>query len=155
MKLRKYLREETVAQTGYRKPITVSPTTPVHEAIAKMQTERVGCVLVVDQGTLAGIFTERDVLKRVLNVDRSTDTPVSELMTPKPAVANESEPIHCVLGRMHSGGLRHLPVVNDAGQAIGTISVKRVSSFIADHFASAVYNLPPEPHQYGASREGA
>jgi CBS domain-containing protein len=155
MKLRKYLQEETVAQTGYRKPITVSPTTSVHDAVAKMQTERVGCVLVEDQGALVGIFTERDVLKRALELDCSTDTPVSELMTPKPLVAKESEPIHCVLGRMYSGGLRHLPVVNDAGQAIGTISVKRVSSFIADHFASAVYNLPPEPNQYGASREGA
>ena len=135
--------------------VTAQTTMKVTDVAIVMKARSIGAIIVVEDTRLVGIFTERDVLKRVLNVDCSTDTPVSELMTPKPAVANESEPIHCVLGRMHSGGLRHLPVVNDAGQAIGTISVKRVSSFLAEHFASAVYNLPPEPNQYGASREGA
>lgn len=155
MKLRKYLQEETVAQVGYRSPVRIVPETSIAKAIETMQAERVGCVLIVEGDELRGVFTERDVLKRVLNAKRPMDGPVSEVMTPEPEVATETEPICRVLARMHSGGLRHIPIVNSNGKPIGTISVKRVSGFIADHFAMAVYNLPPEPHQYGAAREGA
>jgi CBS domain-containing protein len=66
-------------------PIVVGPQTPILEAVALMQKERVGCVLVTRASKLKGIFTERDVLTAV--VGKAVDplkTPVRKLMTPNP-----------------------------------------------------------------------
>jgi len=55
---------------------------------------------------------------------------------------------------MFEGGFRHLPVLDDHGSLLGTISIKRVVRFLADQFPETVYNIPPTP-SVGAAREGA
>lgn len=155
MELKKCLQEETVADVGFRSPLIVRPETSIERTIDLMQTEKVGCVLVVDTTGLCGIFTERDVLKRVLHERRTLGEPVRTVMTSDPLSARPQEPISVVLNRMHAGGHRHLPVVDDAGRPLGTISVKRVVQFLSEHFPAAIYNLPPEPKRYGDTREGA
>jgi CBS domain-containing protein len=155
MELRKYLEEERLGQAGYREPVCASPSLPIRQAIRAMQDAKVGCLLVSESGKLRGIFTERDVLQRVLSKGRSLDDPVETVMTPDPVVAAENESLADVLGRMYWTGCRHLPVVGAPGEPLGTISVKRVALFIADHFGKAVYNLPPEHGRYAAEKEGA
>jgi len=155
MDLKRFLREETLARVGYRPLVSIRPEATIAQAVETMRASNVGCVLVVASAKLCGIFTERDLVTRVLAVGRSLEEPVSAVMTPEPAVAREQEPICQVLSRMHAGGYRHLAVVGESGQPLGTVSVKRVAGFIADHYHRAVCNLPPEPHQYGHAREGA
>lgn len=155
MDLRKFLEDGNVAQVGCREPVCIGPAATIAQAIGVMQEHQVGCVLIVEGDRTAGIFTERDVLRRVLHAGLPLDAPVSTAMTPDPIVAEAHEPVYRLLQRMHAGGHRHIPVVDHAGKALGTISVKRVAGFIADHFADIIYNLPPEPNRYGATSEGA
>jgi CBS domain-containing protein len=157
MDFRTYLETEKVGSVDYREPVWVAPTATVADTVAVMQRQQVGCVLVVDRGRLAGIVTERDVLCKVL--PRSTTAgprdPVTRIMTADPVVVRTGESLGFLFRRMFEGGFRHLPVLDDRGQLLGTISIKRVVRFLADQFPQIVYNIPPVPEKFGNAREGA
>jgi CBS domain-containing protein len=140
-----------------RSPILVEPQTPVLEAIQVMQNARVGCVLVALNGKLKGIFTERDVLTRVVGqgVD-AAKTPVRRLMTADPEYLRLTDSIAYALNAMSVGGYRHVPLINDAREAIGVISVRDVVAYLVNLFPKSVMNLPTLPRQnYARQREGA
>lgn len=120
-----------------------------------MRKARSGCALVCDDRLLAGIFTERDYIKRVLSRGADLQAPVSDFMTPQPATARPTDPIGSAIRTMYQGGYRHLPVVDQGDVPVGMLSVKHVVQYVVDHFPSAVYNLPPRPGQVQDKREGA
>jgi CBS domain-containing protein len=124
--------------------ITAAIDATVHEAILLMQRNRIGCVLVISHRKLLGIFTERDVLKKILgtNFDIRT-TPLSEVMTINPQALNEDDTIAYALNFLDLGGYRHIPIVNDLFEPIGIVSVKAIVSYLVQHFADEVLNLPP------------
>ncbi len=153
--LREPLQRETVASVGYRDLVSVELEATLADAVSLMQEEAIGCLVVVERGALRGIFTERDVVTRVLGEVESLDRPLREYMTADPVTARVYEPIHRVLARMARGGMRHLPVVDKSGAPIGTLSVKHAVHFLADHYPEAVFNIPPDPDRFPASREGA
>jgi CBS domain-containing protein len=66
MDFRTYLETERVGSVDYREPVWVAPTATVADAVDVMQRQQVGCVLVVDHGRLAGIVTERDLLRALI-----------------------------------------------------------------------------------------
>ena len=155
MELREALESETVTEAGYREPVTVAVDAPVSEAIATMREHRVGCLVALDNGRLAGIFTERDLIVRVYAKGTSLDTPVRELMTADPVVTRTDDPLHVALAHMFKGGFRHLPVVDSKGVLKGTTSIKRAVHFLADHYPKAVLNIAPDPELFPGAREGA
>lgn len=120
-----------------------------------MQAHRTGCVTVRDGERLVGIFTERDLLKRVLARGKSLTGPISEVMTANPTTAGEGETIGSVIKKMRDGGYRHLPVLDENGKIKGRISVREIIHYMVEHFPKDVYNLPPKPGQVQTSREGA
>jgi CBS domain-containing protein len=156
MDFRSYLETERIGSVDYRPPVWVAPTATVAEAISTMRRHAVGCVLVVDHGKLAGIVTERDVMHKVLSSGAAVTSrdPVTKLMTADPVVVRTRDPLGLLFRRLYEGGFRHLPVVDDHGGLLGTLSIQRVVRFLADHFPEAVYNLPPVPARFGA-RDGA
>ncbi|MBE0643103.1 MAG: CBS domain-containing protein [Bacteroidetes bacterium] len=126
--------------------ITVDIDTPIRDAIRLMQSKRIGCVLVTSHRKLLGIFTERDVLKKI--VGSSFDlrvTPITEVMTINPQALNEDDTIAYALNLMDLGGYRHIPLVNDLFEPVGLCSVKDIISYLVQHFADEVLNLPPHP----------
>lgn len=103
--------------------LTVDPETSVRETTRGMDVRNVGAVLVVDKGgALVGIFTERDLLRRVVSQGRDPNTTtVAEVMTPNPDTVTPRQPAVDALRLMRDGGYRHLPVV-DAGRVLGILS---------------------------------
>ena len=152
--LREALQRETVASVGHRGLVSLELQATLADAVRLMQEKAVGCLVVLEQGALRGIFTERDLVTRVLGKVDSLDRPLREYMTPDPVTARADEPIHRVLARMARGGMRHLPVVDKSGVPIGTLSVKHAVHFLADYYPEAVFNIPPDPDRFPASREG-
>jgi CBS domain-containing protein len=110
---------------------TVPANASVHEAVTRMVEARIGSVLVVDDGKLVGIFTERDVLVRVVGANRDPmTTPVSFVMTHDPVSIDSGTTVQEVLD-VHGGKeFRHLPVVDD-GHLIGMISLRDILRWIA------------------------
>lgn len=152
--LRGPLVRETVASVGYREPVAIALDATLAEALRLMQEKAVGCLLVVEGDDLRGIFTERDLLTRVLGKVDDLDAPLSGCMTAEPATARVDEPIHRVLTRMYQGRMRHLPVLDESGRPVGTTSLKRAVHFLADHYPQAVLNVAPDPDRFPKSCEG-
>ena len=157
MDFRSYIEQQLVRRVGHRSPVSVAPNATIAEAMKRMRSRSVGCLLIVDDGALKGIFTERDVLRRVLAKDAtaSSEDAITTVMTADPVVARTDEALKVLLSRMYEGGFRHLPLLDADDGVLGTISIKRVVNFLADQFAEAVFNLPPRPEDFPTAREGA
>ena len=155
MDLAKNLKIDSVSRLHPTAPHQVSTNQSVADAVQLMRQEHVGSLLVCAGGRLAGIFTERDLIQRVLAPGKPLTTPVSECMTLNPVVVHPKEPIAAALRRMEEGGYRHLPVVDEAGRPVGVLSVKRIVHYLVEHFPTTVYNLPPDPAVVPQEREGA
>jgi len=103
---------------------TCKPEDPVIEAIQLMADKSIGAVLILDQGTLVGICTERDYARKVILKGRSSrDTPIAAIMTPVPlvTVSRDSRSREC-MRLMTDRRIRHLPVM-DGENVIGILSI--------------------------------
>ncbi|RMD87384.1 MAG: CBS domain-containing protein [Calditrichaeota bacterium] len=116
-------------------PICVNQEEKLKEVIKTMKDHHIGCVCVVDgQNKLQGIFSERDVLTRVVNKKLDTEnTPVKEVMTPDPEYLFYDDEIAFALNRMHVGGFRHIPLLDLEGKPRGIISIKDIISYLIKH----------------------
>ncbi|HXK21307.1 MAG TPA: CBS domain-containing protein [Myxococcota bacterium] len=155
------LLREPLTVLPTQRPITLTPEDTVTDAMRAMQREHRGCVLVTDDGTarskVTGIFTERDVLFRIVDRGRNpASLPLGEVMTPDPDTLSVHATVAHVLNRMAVGGFRHVPVVDDEHRPYGVISVREVVTFLVDAFPREVLNLPNEVGEPTTrSREGA
>jgi CBS domain-containing protein len=104
--------------------IVCAPKTTVADAARIMKQHSVGALMVVDEGELVGIFTERDALFRVIaeGLDPKTVRVVA-VMTRNPVTIHPEKPFADALHLMHESGFRHVPVVAN-GHAIGMISAR-------------------------------
>jgi CBS domain-containing protein len=154
MDLARNLKTDIVARLNPTPPWYVLPSQTVAEAVQLMRDKKVGCVLVCVERRVVGIFTERDLLRRVLASGRPLQTSVGECMTAEPVTVHPREPISCAIKRMQKGGYRHLPVVIE-GRPVGILSVKRIVHYLVEHFPATIYNLPPNLRVAPQKREGA
>jgi CBS domain-containing protein len=155
MDLAKTLKVESVWRLQPAPPLQIRSSQSVAEAVALMRKDQVGCLLIYHENRMVGIFTERDLVRRVLAAGKPLTVPVCECMTAEPVVVHKKEPISGAIRRMEEGGYRHLPVVDEAGRVVGLLSVKRIVHYLAEHFPATVYNLPPHPDVVHQEREGA
>ena len=118
-------RELTVRLVMDRSPAAVAPERPIRDVLALMNQRRIGSILVVEEaGRLAGIFTERDLLKRVVEADASwRDLPVSDWMTTDPHTIRPDVGWDEAVGMMGRLRVRHLPVIEDE-RLIGIVSTR-------------------------------
>ncbi len=156
MELARNLKTDSVSRLHPTPPWRIRPQQSVAEAVALMRQQRVGCVLVCrDDDHLIGLFTERDLMQRVLAAGLPLGVPVELCMTRDPVVVHPKDPIGVAVRRMEEGGYRHLPVVDPAGRPLGVLSVKRIVHYLAEHFPSTIYNQPPDPNAVPREAEGA
>jgi CBS domain-containing protein len=109
-------------------PATVSVLATVQQAIQTMLDKDVGAVAVIDEeGIVAGMFTERDVLAKLALSGRDPKTiPVRELMSPMVEMATEETTAAEALQVMIEQHYRHIPIVDDAGKVLGIISIRNI-----------------------------
>jgi CBS domain-containing protein len=109
-----------------RDVITVGRLVSVRDAARIMTSKRIGAVLVLDEDQIVGIFTERDVMRRVVAEGLDPDqVAVGDVMTPNPQTVTRDDQVREVAGWMASGGYRHLPVVEE-GHLVGIISLRDI-----------------------------
>ena len=106
------------------KLLVAGPSTRVREAARMMADRRVSAVVIVDGGTLSGIFTERDAVFRVIAAGLPPDaTVLADVMTRDPVTVAPDESFGYALLLMHENGFRHVPVV-EGGLPIGMVSAR-------------------------------
>lgn len=106
-------------------PTIVGPAVSVLDAVVVMARDRVGAVTVVEQDTLQGIFTERDVMLRVVQQGRNpATTPVRDVMTPEVKTLTDDATAEEAIEVMLTGHLRHVPVLDKSGRVLGLLSIR-------------------------------
>ena len=109
--------------------IGVEPSATVYQAIEQMVENNCGSLLVMHDGDIAGIFTERDYLRKVALQGRTShDTAVQEVMTSPVVVCEAGTEIDEALAMMTDRRIRHLPVVDD-GKVVGVVSIGDLVKF--------------------------
>ena len=103
--------------------VTASAKTPISDAARLMKQHHVGAIMVVAEGNLVGIFTERDGLFRVLAEGRDGQTTLDDVMTRNPMTIHPDRSFAEALQMMYGGSFRHVPVVED-GRPIGMVSAR-------------------------------
>ena len=102
---------------------SVTSEDSVLRAIEIMATRHVGALLVMNQGLLLGIISERDYARKVILKNRSShDTPVADIMTPSPVTVSSDDTVRHCMELMTQRRFRHLPVV-DSGRVVGMLSI--------------------------------
>jgi CBS domain-containing protein len=111
--------------------LSVAPDTPALEVIRKMKDAGLGCALVLENGHIAGIFTERDLLNKLTGQTAIPDsTAVKELMSVNPEVLSETDSVAIAVNKMSMGRYRHIPI-RKADGSYSVTSIKHVLKYIA------------------------
>jgi CBS domain-containing protein len=127
--------------------VSVAPSSTVLDALKVMADKEIGAVIVIDEGHLVGIFSERDYARKVvLQGKASKDTPVREIMTDKVVCVRPEQTIEDCMGLMTDRRIRHLPVLEHK-LVIGVISIGDVvkemlseKEFVIKQLESYIHN---------------
>lgn len=133
---------------------TVETDSTIGEAVALMRERKFGSLLVTAGGRLVGIVTERDVLRKVVGiagVDLSDS--IATIMTPDPETLQRHDSIAFAMNKMHVGGFRHVPIVDDHGRPEHVISIRDLIAYVLDYFPERILNMPSEPYRGEPRRE--
>jgi CBS domain-containing protein len=139
--------------------VALSHRATVRDALEVMRDRQLSCVLVVEQGQLVGVFTERDVVTQVavtrLDIDQVR---LGEVMRPDPDCLGMDDALVDVLYQMQFGDYRHVPVVDEQRRPTALVSMQTIVGYLMAAFPQEVLNLPPSPaHSHGraSTPEGA
>jgi CBS domain-containing protein len=136
-RLEEALAEETVAAIRSKPYAEISPDKSVFGALQALAGLKVASLLVVENDSLVGVFTERDALERVASrYSEVKHLPVRDVMTSNPVVVYETDPAGSALSAIAVAGYRHVPVLDIDARVVGVISPHRVFEFILERFES-------------------
>ena len=133
---------QNILQTKGRVVYTVSADTFVYEALEAVEEKNLGALVVVEKnGTLDGIFTERDYARKVILKGRSSkETPVRDIMTDTVVFVTPDTKIEECMELMTNKFIRHLPVLEN-GELVGIISIGDVVKYIINEKDYIIKNL--------------
>ena len=135
---------DPISSLGLKLPLMIEMGTNMKNALEILQGKEQNCILIVENNILKGIITERDILLKITGKGFDLDlVTVDEFMTENPEYLSPEDPLAYALNKMHVGGFRHVPIVNDSMEPVGLISISNIISTIADYFSMEIINLPP------------
>ncbi len=148
--------ERPLSDLKLSKLISVDIDTNIQDTVKLMQENHNGCVVITENGKLAGIFTERDLMIRVVNIiEDIKTTKISEVMTTEPLWLMETDMIAYAINNMHVGGYRHIPIVNENREPVRAVSVRNINTYVFNHFPKTINNILSHPYRGKSKREDA
>ena len=137
--------ESVIRAKKVQEVVSVAATATVTEAVTVMSRREMGAVVVRrGNGPIEGIFTERDLLRRVAVPGRDPKTtPLSEVMTREPESLGPDTLIAYAINRLHNARYRTIPLVDAQGRPIGIMTVNDIVQWLAELFPEAILNAPP------------
>jgi signal-transduction protein with cAMP-binding, CBS, and nucleotidyltransferase domain len=133
--LQERLMEDSISVLRPAHAISLPAQASVLEAVGTMKERHVGCILVMDNGQLVGIFSERDFLIKAAGLDLAK-IQLSEVMTPRPITLSPEHSIRFALHEMAVGGFRHIPLLRDRAP-VGIISARDVIRYLCQQIRHA------------------
>lgn len=112
--------------------LVATPDDSVQKVIRIFQKQQKNCVLIYDHHRLAGILSNRDILRRVAGqYEDLGNVKLKEVMTPNPETVRAADPIAVAVNKMSAGGYRHVPVLDADGRPLSIITIRDVLAFLA------------------------
>ena len=133
--------------------VSIPPSTPLFRAIELMKEDEGGCAIVCEQGRVLGVFTERDLLLKIVGEEVDMQAPVSDWMSAAVSTLTPDATIGDAVSLMNEKSFRNIPLVKD-GQLVGSISVFDVIYYLAETYPKETMNLPPIPDQVMTREDG-
>lgn len=125
----------------------IHPEASVYQAAVLMNEEKIGALAVLDECQLVGMFTERDILRRVVALKRdAARTLVQEVMTTEVMCCQPHTGLEEARGVMKNRRIRHLPVIDDDGQLVGMISIGDLNAYQTSNQEQTIYLLEQYIH---------
>lgn len=155
MNLEQELRQELVAHLNLNNFTSVEIGISVRRTIEKMREEKNTCAIITDQGALVGIFTEHDILAKIVDNPETWRLPVDDFITPSPLTVNEKDSVQVALALMEEKQFRNVPVLDEEGKVVGNLTHYAIIKYLADRFPESVYNQSPDPDRNPSERDGA
>lgn len=156
MGLKEDILNKPVSRLPLRPAITLGPQTRVRRAMEAMREARLGCVVVVDDlRQPLGKFTERRLMKALVEQPACLEHPIERYMFGREDCVRLSEPILKLVEQMEQRKLRYMIVLNDHGQVTALTGQKGVMEFIAEHFPRQVKVQHMQAKLHMDEREGA
>jgi CBS domain-containing protein len=146
--------EATIRDLKPKPAATLREMGTIRAAVQLMLDRRLGAVLVERDARVVGIFTERDLVRRVVAAGIGLDRAIEEVMTPDPETLKLDDGIAFALNRMTVGGFRNVPIVDENGALAGILSQREVVDYIVSLLPGHVINLPPLPDLEARSEDG-
>src|SRR5262245_42383541 len=124
---------------------TIDPETTVLDAVHRMNELSIGALIVRDSEQMVGIFTERDVLRRVVGEQRDpARVRVSEVMTTRVICCTPATSIEEARELMKTRRIRHLPILDAEGEVVGVVSIGDLNAHLTTHHEVTIHYL----HEY-------
>jgi CBS domain-containing protein len=133
--------------------VCIEPSTSLADAIEAMKRDEGGCAIVCEGERVVGVFTERDLLAKIVGMNIDLQAPVSAWMSREVSTLTREATIGEAVGIMNEKSFRNIPLVND-GELVGSISVFDVISYLAESYPKETMNLPPNTDQIMAEEDG-
>lgn len=148
------IRAKKIGEIINPKLVQSPPEISVKDAIKLMQDNRAGYIVVAKNKKVVGVFTEIDVVQKILDQDVNWEDPIGQYMTKDPPVLKPTDTIGTAIDLMGEHRFYHIPLVDDQGELVNVISVRTLVRFLAEYYPQEVYNLPPHPDQVMQTPEG-
>jgi len=145
---------DPISALGLPAPISIGTDATVGAALAAVQKNAQGYVLIVDDGRPRGIMSEREVLMKIVARDVKYDSNVMEFVSRIPVTLTGTETIARAIKLMIAEGVENIPIVDIRGKASAVLRSVDVIHFLAEAFPEQLLNLPPRPHQTLPKPEG-
>ncbi|MDE3258560.1 MAG: CBS domain-containing protein [Gemmatimonadota bacterium] len=155
MDLKESIHTAPITQVDLSYYVETEHGTRAGDVVEKMKASHRKCALVMRHGRLIGIFTERDIMKKVAGNPDSGNAPIDDLMTPGPETIDADMNILDATRVIASNRYRYMPVTNREGKVLGTLTYYAIIKYICDYFPQEIYNQPPVPDVFAKARAGA
>jgi signal-transduction protein with cAMP-binding, CBS, and nucleotidyltransferase domain len=113
---------QTINEVMTHDPITVEAGTSIAQVARKMREGDTGAILITQDGKLAGIITDRDIVVRAIADGRDPETSVGDIATRDPRTVTPDQPVDAAISIMREDDVRRVPVLQD-GRAVGIVSL--------------------------------
>jgi CBS domain-containing protein len=155
MNIERILQERKIRQLSLSPLVTIDSRKSLKEAVAAMQQKQVGCILITQNEQLVGIFTERDLIGKVMGQHVDDSREIKAFMTSTPLTLDPGSSVLEAIQLMDDHGYRNVPLVDTNGNLVGNLSVTNIIDFLAEIFPQEVLSLPPKANQHFSSVDGA
>lgn len=154
MKLLEGLQQEPITHLDLSYYCSAPAGALVKDVVEELRSNKRNCSIILKDGRLVGIFTDRDVLRRIVDRPELWEHAVDEVMTTNVLTIDESATAAEAMSLMDQHHFRNVPVVRANGELVGNFTHYSVVKFLADTFPTEIYNRAPDHTRFARRQHG-